>query len=314
MIVNLYNHPSIFFWGMWNELRGSAKIDKFQGPLDTQKVVAWTAELYRLAKSLDPSRPVGLTDCTIFKRDGYKGLQADFYSQNQYFGWYKTYGDFSGITPTMEWIRDNMGPSNISEYGVGVNPFCHTWDPSKAKRDLEDDSCHYEEYGNMLHEAYVRQILKMPWLGFTSAWVMFDFPVANRNEGYMDCADGTRLVTNESRKYMNDKGLVTRDRQTKKDVFYLYKSLWNKKETTVYITSRRLRSLPAGRDFTIQVYSNAKSLTLYQNGKQIARQVSSGEDTGVIWTFPGIRLKKDSDTFRVVANNGVKDEVTWTSL
>ena len=166
----------------------------------------------------------------------------------------------------------------------------------------------------MLHEAYVRQILKMPWLGFTSAWVMFDFPVANRNEGYMDCADGTRLVTNESRKYMNDKGLVTRDRQTKKDVFYLYKSLWNKKETTVYITSRRLRSLPAGRDFTIKVYSNAKSLTLYQNGKQIARQVSSGEDTGVIWTFPGIRLKKDSDTFRVVANNGVKDEVTWTSL
>ena len=113
---------------------------------------------------------------------------------------------------------------------------------------------------------------------------------------------------------MNDKGLVTRDRQTKKDVFYLYKALWNKKETTVYITSRRLRSRPAGEEFTIKVYSNAKNLSLYQNGKLVTKKYSSGEDTGVIWTFPGIRLKKDSDTFRVVANNGTKDEVTWSRL
>ena len=315
MVTNLFNHPSIVFWGMWNEVDTWGNNDDYQGEFDSAKVLTETGKLYDYAKSLDPYRLVGFTDDSRLLREGYPGLAGDFCSQNIYLGWYQTPNDFSGFAPTMAEVRDRRkGPVNVGEYGVGINPFCHTWDPSKAKRDLEDDSCHYEEYGNMLHEAYVRQILKMPWLGFTSAWVMFDFPVANRNEGYMDCADGTRLVTNESRKYMNDKGLVTRDRQTKKDVFYLYKSLWNKKETTVYITSRRLRSLPAGRDFTIKVYSNAKSLTLYQNGKQIARQVSSGEDTGVIWTFPGIRLKKDSDTFRVVANNGVKDEVTWTSL
>ena len=154
--------------------------------------------------------------------------------------------------------------------------------------------------------------MRMPWLGFTSAWVMFDFPVANRNEGFMDSSDGEYFVANESRKYMNDKGLVTRDRQTKKDVFYLYKSLWNRKETTVYITSRRLRSRPAGQEFSIKVYSNAKSLSLYQNGKLVTKKTSSGEDTGVIWTFPGIRMKTDSDSFRVVANNGTRDEVTWS--
>ena len=197
---------------------------------------------------------------------------------------------------------------------MGVNPFCHVWDPAKAVRDMGDDSKHYEEYGNLFHEAYVRQILRMPWLVFTSVWVMFDFPVANRLEGYMDSSDGERFVSNDSRKYMNDKGLVTRDRQTRKDAFYLYKSLWNKKETTVYITSRRLKQIPAGRDFSIKVYSNAKNLTLYQNGRIVTKKYRSEEDTGVIWTFTGLRLKKDSDTFKVVANNGVKDEIILSRL
>ena len=150
--------------------------------------------------------------------------------------------------------------------------------------------------------------------GSTAVWVMFDFPVANRMEGYMDSSDGERFVKNDSRKYMNDKGLVTRDRQTRKDVFYLYKSLWNKNETTVHITSSRLRQVPAGKAFTIKVYSNARNLTLYQNGRIVTKRYSSEEDTGVIWTFPGIRLKKDSDTFKVVANNGTNDEVTISRL
>ena len=108
---------------------------------------------------------------------------------------------------------------------------------------------------------------------------------------------------------MNDKGLVTRDRQTRKDVFYLYKSLWNKDETTVYITSRRLKYFPAGEDLRVKVYSNAKYLTLYQNGRQVARLTSSGESSGVVWTFPPVRLKTDEDTFKVVSNNGVADEI-----
>jgi beta-galactosidase len=313
MITNLYNHPSIIFWGMWNELDRWGNNDDLQGPFDGAKVLTETGRLYDHAKKLDPYRPVGFTDDSRLGLDGYVGLAGDFCSQNIYLGWYQTPNDFSGFAETIKDVRDRRdGPVNVSEYGAGINPFCHTWDTSKPLRDMEDDSKHFEEYGNMFHEAYVRQILRMPWLCFTSAWVLFDFPVASRMEGYMDSSDGEHFVRNDSRKYMNDKGLVTRDRGTKKDVFYLYKSLWNKKETTVYITSRRLKSIPAGKSFTIKVYSNAKNLTLYQNGKLVTKKNSSGEDTGVIWTFEGIRLNKDSDTFRVVANNGVKDEVTFS--
>jgi len=312
MVNNLYNHPSIIFWGMWNEIDTWGNNDDLQGPFDGAKVLTETGRLYDHTKSLDPYRPVGFTDDSRLARDGYAGLAGDFCSQNIYYGWYWEPNDFSGFGKSILDVRERRGgPVNLSEYGAGINPYCHTWNPSYAVRDKEDDSRHFEEYGNKFHEAYVSQIVKMPWLCFTSAWVMFDFPVASREEGYMDSRDGVRFVKNEARKYMNDKGLVTRDRQVKKDVFYLYKSLWNKKTTTVYITSRRLESRPAGETFSIKVYSNAKNLTLYQNGKQVERQFSSGEDTGVIWTFTGLRMKKDSDTFRVVSNNGVKDEVTW---
>ena len=311
MVGNLYNHPSIAFWGMWNELDTWGNNNDLQGQFDAERVGRETQRLYEFTKKLDPYRFVGFTDCSRLARDGYPALKGDFCSQNIYYGWYWTPNDFSGLSTSMKKLHTMKPdtPFNVSEYGVGVNPYCHVWNPAEAVRDKEDDSRHPEEYGNLFHESYARQIKAMPWLNFTSVWVLFDFPVANRQEGYMDSEDGVEYVRNNDRKYMNDKGLVTRDRQTRKDVFYLYKSLWNKDETTVYITSRRLKYFPAGEDLRVKVYSNAKYLTLYQNGRQVARLTSSGESSGVVWTFPPVRLKTDEDTFKVVSNNGVADEI-----
>ena len=80
---------------------------------------------------------------------------------------------------------------------------------------------------------------------------------------------------------------MTRNRKTKKDVFYLYKALWNHSEETVYITGKRLEQRPEGKDFMLTVYSNAPSLKLYENGKLVAEKTSSEEPSGVIWKFPG---------------------------
>ena len=316
MVTSLYNHPSIVFWGMWNELDSWGNNADLQGAFAPDKVVYETGKLYDDIKKLDPYRLVGFTHDSRLAREGYPGLAGDFCSQNTYYGWYYTPNRFDSFTEDIKKVRAlrNGGPVNIGEYGVGVNPFCHVWDQSKAVRDQSDDSKHYEEYGNLFHEAYVRQIMRMPWLGFTAVWVMFDFPVANRTEGYMDSSNGKDFVPNDARKYMNDKGLVTRDRLVRKDAFYLYKSLWNKKETTVHITSSRLEYVPAGKEFSIKVYSNAKNLTLYQNGRLVTKKYKSEEDTGVIWTFRGLTLKKDSDTFKVVGGNGVTDEVTFSAL
>ena len=58
----------------------------------------------------------------------------------------------------------------------------------------------------------------------TFIWAFADFASAGRKEG--DHAG------------RSDKGMVTYDRKTKKDIFYFYKANWLS-EPTMYITSRR---------------------------------------------------------------------------
>ena len=313
MVTNLYNHPSIVFWGMWNELDGWGNTEAFQGAIDEERVVRESARLYDLAKGLDGTRLVGLTDCSEFGREHYTELKADYFSENRYFGWYYDYDDFSGLTGSLTRIKEKMGPANISEYGVGINPFCHTWKAEDIRR-YADDARHVEEYANLSHESHAQQIARMPWLNFTSLWILFDFPVASRREGYMDSVDGVSYTENPDRLFMNDKGLVTRDRKTKKDAFYLYKAWWNHSEETVYIAGRRLEARPAGEAFTLTVYSNAPSLQILKDGKEVASLASSGEDTGVIWKFPGLTVDAAGSTFTAVSSSGKTDSVTFRAL
>lgn len=313
MVTSLYNHPSIVFWGMWNELDSWGNKEQFQGTLDARRVVDESARLYDYAKQLDPTRVVGLTDDSAFQRDYYTELKADFYSENRYHGWYWDYGHFEKLTPNMETIHETMGVTNISEYGVGVNPYCHTWKEEDIRR-YRDDRRHVEEYGNRFHESHVQQICAMPWLNFTSLWILFDFAVADRKEGFLDSDDGVNYVENPARLYTNDKGLVTRDRKTKKDVFYLYKSWWNKDVETVYIAGRRLHRRPAGSTFTLTVYSNAPSLTLLCNEEPVRTLESSGEISGVIWKFEGLEMGTDATRFQVISPSGTADTVTFWPL
>lgn len=313
MVRNLYNHPSIVFWGMWNELDSWGNRDHFQGAFDARRVVDETARLYDFTKSLDSTRFLGLTDDSVYQRDFYTELKADYFSENRYHGWYYNYGDFSGVTADMTWIRDNMGPANLSEYGVGINPYCHTWKEEDIHR-YEDDAIHMEEYGNRSHEAHAQQIAQMPWLGFTSLWILFDFAVADRHEGYMCSSDGVTYIENPTQRFTNDKGLVTRDRETKKDVFYLYKAWWNRSVETVYIAGKRLAARPAGEEFTLTVYANAPQLTLLQDGEECCTLTGSGEPTGVIWKFPGLKPGPEGSTFTVRSPSGTEDKVTFRPI
>ena len=87
---------------------------------------------------------------------------------------------------------------------------------------------------------------------------MFDFGCAARNEGGV----GGR----------NNKGLVTMDRKTKKDSYYIYKAYWNK-EPMVHICGRRYAQR-AGDTTRIRVYSNQPEVELMVNGQ------SAGKITG----------------------------------
>jgi len=310
MVNSLYNHPSIAFWGMWNELDTWSNNQRYQGRLDEKKVLEQTASLYDLAKKMDPYRYVGVTDDSVLQREGYPTLKSDYISENRYNGWY--YGTFAGLTPEITRLHNEGFITNISEYGAGVNPYCQSWNPAEINNS--DNAKHFEQWGNLFHESHLTQICQMPWLNFTSIWILFDFPVASRKEGYLNSNDGVNFTENPDRMYTNDKGLVTRDRKLKKDSFYLYKSKWNKDEETVYITGKRLEYAPEGFDYDVKVYSNAKILTLYKGDTKLQTLEGSGEVTGVIWKFAPVKLEGESTTFKVVSDSGVEDSITLKKL
>lgn len=65
-------------------------------------------------------------------------------------------------------------------------------------------------------------------------------------------------------------GLVTFDRKTKKDSFYLYKAWWSE-ENFVHICSKRFTDRTE-KEIEVKVYSNQHTVALYADGKKLAEQ------------------------------------------
>ena len=110
-----------------------------------------------------------------------------------------------------------------------------------------------EEYQALYHEHMAQVFEDRPWIWSSHVWNMFDFGCAARNEG------GVRG--------RNNKGLVTIDRKTRKDSFYVYQAYWSK-EPMVHIAGRR-HAQRAGETTEVKIYSNQDSVTLYCNGKKV---------------------------------------------
>ena len=85
----------------------------------------------------------------------------------------------------------------------------------------------------------------------THVWNMFDFAADARDQG--------------GEPGMNHKGLVTFDRKTKKDSFYIYKAYWSD-EPFVHLCSKRYVDR-AEAVTSVKVYTNQKYVALYVNGK-----------------------------------------------
>src|SRR6185503_19394562 len=118
---------------------------------------------------------------------------------------------------------------------------------------------HPEEYQALLHEQSWKQLAARPYVWGKFIWNMFDFASDGRNEG--------------AQPGINDKGLVTRDRLTRKEAFYWYKANWAS-TPTLYITSRRWASRTTAAT-TVKVYSNAGTVTATLNGTSLGARIST---------------------------------------
>jgi beta-galactosidase len=283
LIRQKYNHPSIFFWSLYNELGNSGKCDDPR-PLITQ--------LNALAKQEDPTRlTTAASNDPSSKWPGLRAI-ADLVAWNPYPGWY--YGNPSQMNQLIDkYKRDaNDKPVGISEYGAGASIKQH--EQNMKKVPSPGGKWHPEEWQAIVHEEDYAAIEARPYIWGSFAWVMFDFGSAGRNEGD---AHG-----------INDKGLVTTDRKTRKDAFYFYKAKWST-EPVVYITSRR-HTERTDPNTTVKVYSNCDSVELKINGQTIGTQT----EKNCVFKWFDIRLKPGLNTIEASATRDGKtytDKCEW---
>lgn len=275
LIRQHYNHPSVCFWGLFNELKEYG-----------DNPVEYVKELNELAHAEDPTRPT----TSASNQGGALNLITDHIAWNRYDGWY-------GGTPANlgKWL-DRTHQSNpelkigISEYGAGASIY-HQQDT--LVQTNPGSWWHPENWQTWYHMENWKVMAARPYIWGTFVWNMFDFGAAHRTEG--------------ERPGINDKGLVTFDRKVRKDAFYFYKANWNKKEPMLYLAEKRnrhrLRPLQHFMAFT-----TAREAELFVNGKSCGKHKTDSYAT-VEWK--DIPLKTGENHIKVVATDKrpLKDEV-----
>ena len=268
MVNQHYNHPSILFWGLSNEAKTGDKKDGDNNVIMTGTEFARQKcnEYTTVIKSLDQERWVGYVchqgaghPSTYFGNP-----DCDWFGGNIYVGWYDSTSSNTPVSQLNSRLSTSatLGkPFAYSEYGCGGTQDCHTDNISTTNKG-SGGARHDIEHMMWLHEGHVATIKQYPQLLFSADWVLFDFAVYNRNEGYTLCYDGTTTSIDESLRRLNDKGLVMRDHITKKDTFYLYKAWWNP-DPFVHICQK---SYTKKTDRVIKCYTNSTDqFSLYVN-------------------------------------------------
>lgn len=298
MIKEYYNYPCICFWGMHNELTNYKNDD---GSLKINYTVCkkLNDELYNYAKINGGNRLVGYATLDRSTHEKTADLIRDYYGTNVYYGWYNN-DKISEIGSSIENIHNtNNELLLLTEYGAGSNFLqgCDgienkTWGGSNNGTFSATGSFHPQEYQTLVHENYLKAISNKKYIN-TFAWVFADFAVSFRAEG--------------SQKAINDKGLITRDRKFKKDVFYLYKAYLNKNDSFVHINGKsynvRKNSIST---INLSAYSNCDKVCLLKNDKIITEQYPD-LNLGVKFVFNNVLLEVGNNTFVLQGyKNGIK--------
>lgn len=270
LIVQNYNHACIVCWGVSNEITISTKDNRDMR--DNHHV------LNDLCHEMDKTR---LTTLACYAMCGPFNPVAhitDLVSWNLYLGWYVPGLFLNDLWMDFFHLCYPNRALGFSEYGAEGMPNLHSSHPRRGD--------HTEEYQAIYHEYMLRCFDRHKWLWATHVWNMYDFAADARDQG--------------GEPGMNHKGLVTFDRKTKKDSFYIYKAWWSD-EPFVHICSKRYADRTEN-EIEVKVYSNQKQVSLYVNGEKLAEQ--EGEH---IFKF---RVKLNGETkVQAVAGDSIDDAV-----
>jgi len=243
LVVQCYNHPSIVCWGLSNEITASGSV--------TDDLMENHRLLNELCHKLDQTRPTTMAHVFMLETESPLIDVPDIGSYNLYFGWYL--GELEQNDSFFNEFHHKY-PNRVigfSEYGADANPQYQSECPERGD--------YTETYQCVYHEHLLKCIEERPYLWATHVWNLFDFAADGRDEG--------------GKHGVNQKGLVTIDRNTFKDAFYLYKAHWSK-EPFVHVCGRRYRDR-VEEETLVKVYSNQNTVTLYVDGEEFDSQSGS---------------------------------------
>ncbi len=275
------NHPCVAWWGVFNEIYNGSNHMKTGFFEPTLAMV--TADI----KKLDPSRPVGGVTC-VWDRPQLNAI-PDALGFNFYPHWYDKRSldvkldEFFVLHPDRKVIA-------MTEYGAGAsvnhhqNPAPDWFEPASP--------FHPEEYQTRAHMKVYSQIIRRNDLWGTFVWAMFDFAADNRNEG--------------ERRGINDKGLVTRDRKTRKDSFYMYKANWNE-EPMLWLSGKRMKETSSASVDVVAFSNLGEEVVLLVNGGEVARCMPDDVKCAV---FHGVKLGTGENRIEVRCG-GRSDSCIW---
>ena len=273
LVAQNYNHPAICFWGISNEiLIGADREDLRQNLRD----------LHELAKSMDPSRLTTMAQVSMTPMDSEHNYITDVVSYNHYFGWYG--GDVEDNGPWFDKFHalHPDKPLGVSEYGAENILSWHSAEP--------ENHDYTEEYANHYHQEMLKTFAERPFLWATHQWNCFDFAADARNEGGVQGR--------------NNKGLVTYDRKTKKDAYFIYKAWWNP-DPMVFVSGGRFVNRAPGERNVI-VYTNCDEVTLVVNGVDVATKKADNH----MVTFEDVSLNDGQNTVTAYSGDVKANTIT----
>lgn len=287
MIRQKGNHPSVYLWGMHNEV--------YSGNKD-QHVPVLTRELNDIAKTEDPDRPT-ISTSGYGEIDRPSNLAGDVQGVNRYYGWYE--GKIEDLNTWGDYLKKDFPDYKVmlAEYGADANIDQQIDTLPKTSSINSLNGQFYPE--NYQTETHVRQwaaIQKHPNILASYVWNIFEFAVPGWSRGGVPAR--------------NLKGLITFDRKRRKDAFYWYKANWNP-EPMIYLEGRR-NSTRTKQNTTIQLFSNMGKVILTVNGKTIKGETGVNDKD---WLFKNIVLKNGKNTIHAVGQNAdgkkQEDEMYW---
>lgn len=243
LIVQNYNHPSIICWGLSNEITATGGVNDDMAENHNL--------LNNLCHNLDATRPTTMAHVFMLDPNDPFVQLPDIRSYNLYYGWYV--GEMTQNDTWFDEFHRNhpCAAIGLSEYGADANPAYQNGKPEKGDWS--------EPYQALYHEHMLKMWSERPYIWAMHCWNMFDFGADGRDEG--------------GKPGQNQKGLVTFDRKTKKDAFYIYKAYLSQ-EPFVHLCGSRYTDR-AENQTEIKVYSNQETVTLLVDGKPFATKQCS---------------------------------------